>query len=426
MKPFRFRFSILLLAAAPFARGETSTPALSPDVLVAEVTASHPELRFYEAELAAARAGLRAAGSGHDPELAVEIGRKRVRDLAGTLAGEGNAWSVSLTQTFEWPGRLALRKAVANRDVALAELGLDRFRAELAARVHTLACGLFAAQEQAAAAAEVAERFGALKETFLARDSAGLTPLLETRVIEAQELALQRRATDAALAESAARTELNQLRGRPVDEPLTAAPVQLAFAAAPSLDALLAAAHENDFGFRARRLELEQQGYAVRLARHERRPAFSVGPYVSREAADVRETTVGLSLSVPLPLSSGHRAAVDTAESRRRQAEAAVAAAQWELDRAIVAAAQAFEAKRTESARWSPESVAKFREAAALADRHYRLGAVPLATYIELQTAYLDAMDALLATQREALDAGLRLQLLTGLDFGAVTVEAAP
>ena len=31
--------------------------------------------------------------------------------VPGTLAGEGTAWSVSLSQTFEWPGRLALRKA---------------------------------------------------------------------------------------------------------------------------------------------------------------------------------------------------------------------------------------------------------------------------------------------------------------------------
>jgi cobalt-zinc-cadmium efflux system outer membrane protein len=49
---------------------------------------------------------------------------------------------------------------------------------------------------------------------------------------------------------------------------------------------------------------------------------------------------------------------------------------------------------------------------------------VPLATYVELQGAYLDAVESLLATQQDALDAGLRLQLLTGLDFKAV--EVAP
>jgi cobalt-zinc-cadmium efflux system outer membrane protein len=45
------------------------------------------------------------------------------------------------------------------------------------------------------------------------------------------------------------------------------------------------------------------------------------------------------------------------------------------------------------------------------------LGAVPIATYVELQNSYLDAVEALLATQREALEAGLKLQQLTGVDL---------
>ena len=424
MKPYYF--SALSLFAASLHAAETATPALTPDTLAAEVTAAHPELRFYEAELAAARAGVRSAGTLANPELSVSVGHKRTRDPAGALAGEGTAWSVSLAQTFEWPGRLALRKAVANRDVALAELGLARFQAALASRARTLAFGLFAAQEKSAAAAEVAERFRALKETFLARDPAGLTPLLDTRVIEAQELALQRRATDAGLAAHAALVELNQLRGLPVETPARAAGAKLVFHAAPPLDELLDAARENHFEFRAKKIELEQQGFAVQLARHEGRPSFTVSPYVSRESSDSRDTTVGLGLSVPLPLSSRPRAATDLAEARRRQAEAAVLMAQRELERDVIATAQAFAAKHAETARWAPDSAEKFREAAALADRHYRLGAVPLATYVGLQTAYLDAVDALLDTQRETLEAGLRLQLLTGKNFNAVSMETQP
>lgn len=61
-----------------------------------------------------------------------------------------------------------------------------------------------------------------------------------------------------------------------------------------------------------------------------------------------------------------------------------------------------------------------FPKAAELADRHYRLGAVPIATYVELQKQYLEAVEALLDTKREALDAGQQLGLLTGLDIHAV------
>lgn len=401
----------------------TASP-VAVDSLVADIVAQNPELAFYEAEIAAARAGLQAVGTRDNPELAVELGRKRVTNPAGTLAGEGTAWSVSVSQTFEWPGRLALRKAVANHDLALAELGLARFKAALAGHARFLASGLQAAQERAAAAAEVAARYEALKEVFLARDPAGITPLLETRVIEAQELALQKRATDAQLAAQAALVELNQLRGRPADAPLDVAPAPLAFGAAPGLEVLLAAARENNFEFRAARLELEQQGLVVSLTRHEGRPSFTVSPYLAQEKAGDRERTYGIGLSVPLPVNGRSGANVAGAEARRRQAAAAMLVAQRKLEREVVTAAQRFAAKHAEIAKWSPDAAGKFRDAAGLADRHYRLGAVPIATYVELQNSYLDAVDALYATRQDALEAASQLQLLTGINLG--TGDATP
>jgi cobalt-zinc-cadmium efflux system outer membrane protein len=409
-----------LLLLATVLRGAEPLP---PGAVVAQILADNPELRFYEAEISAARAGVRSAGALADPELSVSAGRKRVHDSAGTLAGEGTVWSVSVAQTFEWPGRLALRKAVANRQVELAELGLARFKAALATRAHALAYGLHAAQAQAAATAEVAARYRELREVFLQRDPAGLTPLLETRVIEAQELVLQRRATEAALAASAALIELNQLRGAPVDAPLQLASGQLAFSPAPAPEALLAAARENNFEFRAARLELEQQGLAVSLARHERKPGVTVSPFVSQESAGERERVFGLGLTVPLPVTARGGANIAGAEARQRQAETAVLLAQRAMEREVLTVAQAFATKLAETAAWAPDSAEKFREAAALADRHYRLGAVPLATYVELQNSYLDAVEALLATQREALEAGFRLRELTGVDFKVVEVS---
>ncbi|MDR2674254.1 MAG: TolC family protein [Opitutaceae bacterium] len=387
--------------------------------------AQNPERRFYEAEIDAAKAGARVARAWADPEISLDAGRKRVRDDHGALAGEGVAWSVTITQTFEWPGRIALRKAIANRDVELARLGLDRFNQALSARARELAFGLHAANARAAAIGEVAGRFAALRETFLARDPAGLTPLLETRVIEAAELALQRRATEAALAVQAALIEINQLRGAAPGAALRVAAPALAFRpVAAGLDALLAAALENNFDHRMRRLELEQQGCAVRLAKNERYPSVSVSPYYSDARAGDRETIIGAGVSLPLPLSGGKRGAVQLAEARRRQAGAAMLVAGRELEREVATAARAFEARLAETRRWPAGAAARFRDAAALADRHYRLGAVPIATYLELQNSYLDAVEAILDTQRETLAAGLRLEQLTGLELNPV--EIAP
>jgi cobalt-zinc-cadmium efflux system outer membrane protein len=406
-------FSLSLLLAATLHAADT----LTPDALVARVLADNPELGFYTAEIEAARAAQGATTARPDPELALSLGRKRVTDPAGSLAAEGTAWSVSVSQTFEWPGRLALRKALANHDVALAELGLARFRSALAARTLVLATQLQAAREQAAASAEVAARYRALRETFLQREPAGPTPLLATRVIEAQELVLQRRATDAALAVHHALLELNRLRGAAPDTPLALAPFRLALHPAPSTPTLLAAAREHNFDYRAARLELERQGTLVSLARHERRPPVTLSPFLSQETAGDHERVLGVGLSLPLPLSPRGAANVALAEARRRQAEVASTLANRRLESDLLTAAATYAAKLAETAQWAPDSVARFREAADLADRHYRLGAVPLSTYVELQNAYLEAVEALLATEREALEAGLRLRELSGLDF---------
>jgi cobalt-zinc-cadmium efflux system outer membrane protein len=414
---------LVLLAASLRAQTPPAENSAVPlPTVVQEITAGNPELKFYEAEIAVAKSRLRGSALRSDPELSLEVGRKRVRDMTGTLAGSGTAWSVSVTQTFEWPGRLALRKAIANSQVELAELGLSRFQNALAGKARTLAYTVHAANAKANAVREVAERFSALKETFLARDPAGITPLLETRVIEAGELALQRRATEAELAVQTALIELNQLRGAPVDAPLRITSPVLKLNDAPATSALMAAARENNFDYRARRLEVEQQGFEIRLARNERYPAISVSPFYSQERAGDRESVLGVGLSVPLPISQRGRNAVDVAEARRRQAEVAVIVAQRELERDVLTAALTFSSKLAETRRWAPESVTKFQEAAALSDRHYRLGAVPIATYVELQNSYLDAVEALLDTQREALEAGLKLQQLTGLNFNPVEI----
>ncbi len=411
------------LGASSLTQAEETAPILAPAALVQEILSKNPELAFYQAEIDAAKAGRRVSVALNDPELSLDLGRKRLRETSGALAGEGTAWSVSVTQTFEWPGRIGLRKAIANRQVELAELGLGRFRAALDARARTLTYGLYAAQAKAAAVREVAERFAALRETFLAREPAGVTPLLETRVIEASELTLQRRATEAELGVQAALLELNLLRGEPTATPLRVGVTALAFKEAPETDALLAAARENNFDFKMRRVELEQQGYEVRLARNERYPAVSVSPFYSREDTGDRETVVGIGLSVPLPVSARTRSGVDLAEARRRQAETAAFVAQRELEREVLTEAQAFATKAAETRRWSPDAVKKFREAAEVADRHYRLGAVPIATYVEMQNSYLEAVEALLETAGEALEAGLKLQQLTGLDLNLIETQ---
>src|SRR5207249_8362610 len=111
---------------------------------------------------------------------------------------------------------------------------------------------------------------------------------------------------------------------------------------------------------------------------------------------------------------------VATEEARRQQAVTSLFVAQQTVERQVVEKAGVYRTKVEEMSKWRPDSVQGFKEAAALADRHYRLGAVPIATYVELQKQYLEAVEALLDTRREALEARQQLDLLTGPDTNAL------
>jgi cobalt-zinc-cadmium efflux system outer membrane protein len=285
-----------------------------------------------------------------------------------------------------------------------------------------LGFGLYAAKEKAAVAREVADRFRALREVLVQRDAAGVTPLLETRVIEATELTTQKEASEAEIATQTALLELNQLRGAAADAPLAVVEASLEFRETEPMEKLLILARTNNFELRSRAVELAQQGFRVDLARNERFPAISVGPSYSEENALEREQIIGLSLSLPLPLWNRNTANIDTAKARQLQAQTSLKVAQREVERKVVEAVVTYDSKVRQMRAWRPDAVQHFRDAAELADRHYRLGAVGVSVYVELQKQYLEAVNSLLDTKKEALESAQNISQLTGAPL-PVTVK---
>ena len=386
--------------------------------LVAEAVTKNPERQFYEAAIQEAHAQRALAGRLPPPEVHTGVGVKRSRDFPTGIAGEGIAWSVGVSQAFEWPGRLSLRKAIANQDVELAELGYRRFVQTLRNRTQLQGLTLVGGRERAEVAGKVATRLHELREMLIQRDPAGITPILEIRILEATELTLRKRAAEAQLLEDSARVELNLLRGQPSASPLNLENVAIEIPGnIPSADLLLSAAQTNNFELRSRASELRQQGFRIELARNERWPSLTIGPQFSEENSISQDRQAGVALSLPLPLWRDTASHVEAAKARRIQAEALLATARREVERRIINALHSWQTKATELSLWQPDSIEQFRSAADLADRHFRLGAVPAATYVEIQRQYLEAIETLLTTRREALENALELEVLSGLDL---------
>ena len=397
--------AILLVCAGALAE--------TPQTLVQQALQRNPELNFFVAEIAAAKGAVRTAGTIRNPELTTEAGYKNSRENSGGATGDGAVLAFSVSQTVEYPGRIALRKAIANHDLALAELHLQQFRLTLAARVRSLAYAMSSANERTKAVQEVASRTQALNDVLKERPVAGVAPQLEAQIISANLLTFQRQERESALAENTTAAELNQLCGRPASAALAVGATPIVFAAA-SLPKLVDAARSNSFDIRIRQVELAQQGFKVALSKNERFPAIAVGPFYSLENAIDREQRAGLGVSVPLPLWDRNLGNIATSKARQQQAEASLALTEREVERRVTQTAATLESKRAEIQTWSGGAMAKLREAAELADRNYRLGAVPLTTYIEIQKQYLEAISAFSDAQKDALEAAQTLEILTG------------
>lgn len=387
--------------------------AETPQQLVQQALQRNSELNFFVAEIGAAKGAMRTAGTVRNPEFSSEVGYKNSREISGGATGEGAVLALSVSQTIEYPGRIALRKAIANHDLVLAQLHLEQFRLTLAARVRSLAYAMRGAHERTIAVQEVASRTQTLIDLLKQRPLAGVAPQLEAQIISANLLTFQRQERESALAERTIAAEVNQLCARSADAVVTVNASSIAFTTV-SVPNLVAAARANAFDIRVREIELTQHGFKVALSKNERFPAIAVGPFYSLENAIDREQRAGIAVSVPLPLWDRNVGNIQSSKARQQQAEASLAITAREVERRVAQTAATLEAKRAEIETWNSGALVNVREATELADRNYRLGAVPLTTYLEIQKQYLEAIIAFNDAQKDALEAAQKLEILTG------------
>lgn len=388
--------------------------AASLDEVVRDALEGNPDLLAAFAELAAARGERRAASQWKNPEISVEYGKKRVRDGSGELVGEGEAQNYLLAQTFEFPGKASLRKAIAERNIEIARLTLEQLRLEIAARARRLGVEWIAAEQEARAAREVADRSVTLIAMLARRAPAGVQPLLDQRIIEASMVEIETRAREAEERRDNAAIALNILRGKPARAPLRLSAPLAPPSVAASWESLWGAAREANFALRSRRVEKERAQRALAQARLESAPDLAIGPFFNQESSGDREKTVGVAAALPLPLWDSGRGKTDAARARIAQADAARDQTLREVEQELAQAHASFLAIRKQLERYPVDDLSRLREGAELADRQYRLGAVPVQTYLDMQDRYLAATAETLRTWVEAHERFVEIQVITG------------
>jgi cobalt-zinc-cadmium efflux system outer membrane protein len=404
----------LLLSCVVCLSVSTAAGPRSIASLIEEAYQKNPNVHFYEQEIAAARGDRRIAGTWPNPDLSGQIGGKIYNSLGGKYLGTGPVWTVSLTQTFEFPGRVTLRKAIADKQIALARIGLEQFRLSLRNQIEMLCYRLLAAQDRAAVAREVAQRFRDLIAVLVLREPAGPSPLIEMRILEGHAATLNRRATQAQIELQSAQLELNLLRGVSMNLPVEVARQNVNLPRLPDSAQLFARADGRNFDLQTRRTELEQQGFRVRLAHNEQWPSVKLGPYTAGETVIDSKRELGLSLSMPLPFWNHARGSEEAAKARLNQAEVSLDTAMREVEQKIMTATDSYKKELKKLGENAPQLLGQLRDAAKLADDNYRLGVLDISTYTEIQAQYLEGTDAVLNSRLDALRYLADLEYLSG------------
>lgn len=412
---------VTMLAALSAHAGEDT--AFSVDALVTSALANNAELKACEAEVRVVKGQRTQAGFFKNPEATVEIGGREVRDSEDILQGRGTTFSLTVMQTLEFPGKGTLRKAIANKNIEIAELGLEQFRLSLAAQVRLLAYEYLAAASTAEAAETVYRQSKAVAGQLASGGNFGARLQLETRLVQASLVELGARIKEASIRAEQARTRLNALLGRPQALPLRITSSFAAPAATFDRSAAVLAAQNGNPLLQIRRRELERSVRELAATRLDVAPDFAIGPFFSRDVAGDTEQNLGAAISATLPVWDWNIGNIQSARARQAAAEALRVKAEREAEAEVLALVKTYELTRRQLAMIPQELLRDVREASALAETQYRNGSIGAQLYLDAQAAYLNSLqasqDAVLDAWRAALDIGLltggRIEILKGV-----------
>lgn len=315
-----------------------------------------------------------------------------------------------LEQTIEWPGKRDLRRAVAEKSVAMRQLALAGFRSQIGIQVRRVFFTLLASRE----AVLLREQRLALAQTFVEaakkKVEASVAPEFEAIKAEVEVVSAQKALRAAQAEQSAAKVALNSLMGRKPTEPLMIAGALSTSIAIPTQSTLLESVEKNP-SIRIQEAEIERTGLSVESIRKSQLPDFKVGPSLE---VTPHEQTFGIGVSIPLPFWDKKQGAIATATAEQQKALAELVKLRREIISDATTASQNLRAAKDSLGFYTPELRGKLKTALDTAGKTYSEGQMPLLIYLETQRAYFDTEADYFETLQKLFEARAELESALG------------
>lgn len=359
-----------------------ATP-LTVDAAIRLAWNDNPALRALSAGVASAQGEVVSAVTWSNPEVSFAPGFELARDPSGAqFHGD-----FGLEQTFEWPGKRALRRAVAEKNVAIRQLALDGFRSQLAIRVRRACFNLNATREMSSLLEQRVSLAQLFAEAARKKVEGGFAPDFEATKVEVEIVAAKTRLREARAQHDAARVELNSLLGRAPTAALSLADELNHRIDLPDRSAWMEDALTRNPAIKIQEAEVERTGLSLKSIRRSRRPDFTVGPSVEYTRD---EQIVGFGVSVPLPLWDRKKGELATATAEQERALAELESLRREIQRDVTIGWQNLIAARETLAFYTPELRARLKASLDAASQSYSAGQTPLLLFLEAQRTYFD------------------------------------
>ena len=426
----RFASSILAVAMASVAvsaipaRAElqaTSEPALTARSAAEAALRANPELQAAYHAIEAARGQLLQAGLWPNPELDL-AGRS---DFAFQAEGE-RSFGVELAQRLPIGGRLARARDVALVDVAVALAEARDFERRLIGEVQRAVFGLVALDQALEARTSVIQTARELARVAARRLRAAEVSEADVNLLEIElaRFEQERRLLDLERRNQA--IQLNRLLNRSPATPIVVegdleAPTTIAELDSDAVADALARRPDLE----ALRLASDRARAEARLAKAESWEDWMLGGgfesdrqvFRDEPASDPigvkRDDFLALRLSVPLPVWNRNQGRAAAADAQERRARARLAA----LERAAEAEVEAATQRVAELERVAREYHASLlplaERNAALLDRAYRQGLVPITTLVQAEQQLADTTLRHARTHGELRQAEIDLETAT-------------
>lgn len=383
------------------------------------------DLKSFREEKAIREAGKVRAGLLPNPTLDFE-------GSTGALTGNSseNSLTLGISQEFLLPGKRTKRLAIAERELEMYQWQLADRERLLRDEVKTAFYDVVLAESRII----LADRAIAFNRQLLAvakeRLTAGDIPELEMNFVMVELARSEGLRIDAVNTLNQNQTRLWVLMGLlPEENPTIDGTLESAQSMTKNLRVLKQLALEHRPDLKALEAEKGRDEADIRLAQAESIPNLTAGLAISRDSTTMEiggiegkdtANTIGLKLSMPIPLFDRNQAGVQEARAKRSSTESRVIAAARNIEREVDTAYTGFLNAEKILTLFTSNIIPQLDENLKLTQEAYRLGEVGILTVIEEQKKFFEVSDGYLKAlyDRQAALVKLETAVATELSGG--------